>query len=262
MQTTCQTIELEVSESCAGQETVCDTIDVEVVGKCTFEGWTRPSKYKGWVFSELTDSLSGPFVHENLTTLTTVPNTSDMVSVTEGFGVKQTDLVDLKPTGFAKPPDLWPDRDWPPTSAVDGQEMIVCSETDGSFAYRGKYLSSPFAEPVTSPATIANPCYFRNAYLAIAETAWMHLGDEHNEKQVHRVDLHFTTHSAGHVWLYVESDEGKVSGQYKGAIKEHVKVFTNVRGRSFRIKMFVATHHEYPWNLREMAVGHLLGRSF
>lgn len=244
-------------------ETVCQTITVEVSNvRPPFVGWTRPSKYKGWVFSDLSDSLSGPFVHENLTALTTVQNTSDMVSVNEEYKINKTNLADLKAVDFSTPPALWEDRNGPPAGGVMNEETIVASETDGSFAYRGRYLASPFAESVIGPATINNPYYFRKAYLAIAETAWMHLGDEHSEKQVHRVDLHFTPKSAGHVWLYVESDEGKVSGQYKGSIKEHVKVFTNLRGRTFRIKMFVATHHDHPWNLREMAVGHLLGKSF
>ena len=90
----------------------------------------------------------------------------------------------------------------------------------------------------------------------------MHLGDEHSEKQVHRLDFSFRKHSFGHLWAYVESDDGKVSGQYKGELKEHMKVFTNVRGRRFRIRMFVATHHQHPWNLREMALGYLQGQSF
>ena len=104
--------------------------------------------------------------------------------------------------------------------------------------------------------------FFRDAYLAVAETNWVHLGDEHNEKQVHRVDLSFHKNSFGHLWCYVANEEKQYSGQYKGVIKEHVKVFTNIRGRRFKIKMLVATHTKHPWALREMSIGHLYGKSF
>jgi hypothetical protein len=111
---------------------------------------------------------------------------------------------------------------------------------------------------------IDSPLYFEDGHLAIAETAWMHLGNEHNNKQVHRLDFNFSTGSFGHLWAYIQSDseQGKVSGQYKGPIENNVRVFTNIRGRRFRVKLFIATHKDYPWNLREMAVGHLTGKSF
>ena len=96
----------------------------------------------------------------------------------------------------------------------------------------------------------------------MTETNWMHLGDEHSEKQVYRVDLRFHKNSCGHLWLYVMNDEGLVKGQYKGALKEHMKVFTNLRGRSFKIQMMIATHYDHPWAMREMAIGHLYGKSF
>ena len=41
-----------------------------------------------------------------------------------------------------------------------------------------------------------------------------------------------------------------------------MKVFTNLRGRRFKVKLFIATHKKYPWALREIAVGHLRGKSF
>jgi len=220
-------------------------------------GSTQSPKYKGWVVDELTDSLSGPFVHENVTALTSVKNSSNLVAVTADYAVKKTDLTDMRESNFAAVTNPWTD-----TSAVLTTGNFVVGNTEGAFSYRGKYLTSPFADPQDGISLITTALFFSNAYLSIAETAWMHLGNEHNEKQVHRVDLAFRKNSFGHLWLYVESDEGKVSGQYKGALQEHVKVFTNLRGRRFRVRMFVATHNDYPWNLREMAVGHLVGKSF
>ena len=106
------------------------------------------------------------------------------------------------------------------------------------------------------------PLFFKDSHLAIAETNWLHLGDEHNEKQCYRVDLSFRKNSCGYLWLYVKGEDEKVKGQYKGKIKEHMKVITNLRGRCLRVQMFVATHNDCPWAMREMAIGHLYGKSF
>ena len=225
-----------------------------------FNGWTRPSRYKGYVYSELGDSVSGPFVHENLTALTSARNGSDLVCVTEEDEIKRTPLVDFRERDFSEPPaGLWSDL----TTAPAGDDFIVGNK-DGAFAYRGRHLSEPFAASQIGSTTVSDPLYFEDAYLAIAETAWMHLGNEHNNKQIHRLDFNFSTGSFGHMWAYIQSDseQGKVSGQYKGLIKDNVRVFTNIRGRRFRVKLFIATHKEHPWNLREMAVGHLTGKSF
>ena len=219
-------------------------------------GYTMPTRYKGWVVDELSNSLTGPFAHEDLTALTTVKNTSDMVCVTADRKIKKTNLADLREGDFTSVVNPWTD-----TSVIPSGHFVV-GNVDGAFSYRGRNLSSPFADSQIGSSTVTNPLFFDDAYLAVAETAWMHLGDEHNEKQVHRLDFSFRKHSFGHLWAYVENDEGKVSGQYKGELKEHVKVFTNLRGRRFRIRMFIATHHSHPWNLREIAVGHLAGKSF
>jgi hypothetical protein len=219
-------------------------------------GWTKPPRFKGWVVDELSNALTGPFAHENVTALTTVKNTSDMVCVTENGDVKTTNLADLREGNFEPVVNPWTDL-----ISLPGSDYLVAN-ADGAFSYRGRYVSTPFGESNVGSSLIQEPLFFKDAYLAIAETAWMHLGDEHSEKQVHRLDFSFRKHSFGHLWAYVESDDGKVSGQYKGELEEHMKVFTNVRGRRFRIRMFVATHHQHPWNLRDIAVGHLVGKSF
>jgi hypothetical protein len=153
--------------------------------------------------------------------------------------------------------------DWEVVDCSGGNDFIVGNK-EGAFAYRGRYLTEPFATSEIGSTTISDPMYFENAYLSIAETAWMHLGNEHNNKQVHRLDFNFSTGSFGHMWAYVQSDseKGKVSGQYKGLIKNNVRIFSNLRGRRFRVKILIATHKSHPWNLREMAVGHLTGKSF
>jgi hypothetical protein len=224
-----------------------------------YNGTTKSSKYKGWVFDERTSAISGPFV-QDITAVSTKDNSAEMYCVTESKEVKKTDLLAFNNYDF-------PDFNDPFTGILNpfnGSSVkgVIASENAEGFCYRNKYISRPFAEPISGGGTVEKPLYFRDSYLAQSQTNWMHLGDEHSEKQVYRVDLRFHKNSCGHLWLYVKNDGGLVKGQYKGMIKEHMKVFTNLRGRAFQIHMLVATHESYPWAMREMAVGHLYGKSF
>jgi len=225
----------------------------------SYTGRTRPPKYMGFAYSEMNQELAGPFSHENLTALTSIQNQSNLLCVTEEQEIKKTDLRNYRDRDFPVPPSLWGDLLTQPS----GDDFVV-GNPDGAFMYRGRHISSPFADPVMGVNTITNPYFFTDAYLAVTETAWMHLGNEHNNKQIHRIDYNFSKNSFGHLWAYVQSDseKGKISGQYKGLIKENMRVFTNIRGRRFRVKTFIVSHKDHPWNLREMAVGHLVGKSF
>jgi hypothetical protein len=223
----------------------------------SIEAAAKPSKYKAYCFTERTSSLAGPFPLD-VTALAIKDNSSEIYSISEDHEVLKTDLLDLNDPVFPEVSDpIDTNLNFDPYT----QTGIVATK-DGSFLYRGKHLSNPFEEASTGVGTISNPLWFKDCYLSIAETNWMHFGSESAEKEVYRIDLSFHTNSIGHAWLYIQNDSGKVSGQYKGPIKEIVKVFTNLRGRRFKIKMFVATHSGYPWAMREMAVGYNLGKSF
>jgi hypothetical protein len=212
---------------------------------------------KKYVFNERSNSLAGPF-DSDITAIALRENSSEILAVNKECEILKTDLLDLNNPSFSKvspfPIDV--------TQTFSGNENGIVGSKDGEFLYRLKHLKSPFDKPVLGSGDISDPLYFKDCYLSIAETNWMHFGSEAAEKEVYRIDLSFHTNSIGHLWLYIQNDTGKVSGQYKGAIKETVKVFTNLRGRRFKIKMFVATHEDYPWAMREMAVGYNIGKSF
>lgn len=218
---------------------------------------SKPGVSKKYVFNERSNSLAGPF-DSDITAIALRENSSDIIAVNKEREIIKTDLLELNNPTFAKvdpyPIDV--------TERVEKGTTGIVGNKKGEFLYRFKYLSAPFSEPVSGGADIEDPLYFKDCYLSIAETNWMHFGSEAAEKEVYRVDLSFHTNSIGHLWLYAQNDLGKVSGQYKGEIKETVKVFTNLRGRRFKLKMFVATHEDYPWAMREMAVGYNIGKSF
>ena len=215
--------------------------------------------HNGYFFNSRTNSLAGPF-NSNITAITSRDNSAEMYAVNEDKDILKTDLLDLN-DGNLNDVTFTPDIE---TSFSGAQTSGIIANAKGSFMYRMQYLASPFEEPKPGGGEVHDPMFFKDCTLSIAETHWMHFGSEAAEKEVYRIDLNFHKNSYGHLWLYVQNDTGKVSGQYKGQIKEKetVKVFTNIRGRRFRVKMFVATHKEYPWAMREMAVGYNIGKSF
>ena len=218
----------------------------------------KPSPYKNYVFSARENALAGPFQND-FTTMTARPNSGELFSVDKNRDVYKTDLTELNDPEFQPAPnDVWD----PEVSFTPSATRGFMATKNGEFLYRGRYLETPFGESKQGHINIENPLYFKDSQLAISETHWMHFGNEAYEKEVYRVDLTFHRNSFGHLWLYLQNDIGKVSGQYKGPIEENMKVFTNLRGRRFRVKMFVATHDQYPWAMREMSVGYNLGKSF
>lgn len=220
----------------------------------------KVSGFHAFCFNERTSTLAGPFAYPDLVSVSTKDNSAEMYSVTRDKKILKTDLLKLNNPEFPAFNDPFGDIETPvPLGVFDG---VIGPKTGHDFLYRNLYLSDPFAQPVTGGGTVFDGLYFADSYMAVMETNWLHLGDEHNEKQIYRTDLSFHKNSCGHLWLYIQNEEGKFKGQYKGMIKEHMKVFTNLRGRRFRIKMFIATHKSYPWALREMAVGHNIGKSF
>lgn len=224
---------------------------------CKNQRDTKTNPYKGYVFNERSNSLAGPF-DSDITAIALRENSSDLIAVNKDLEILKTDLLELNDPSFNKidpyPIDV--------TCSITDKEKGFIGTDSGEFLYRGKHLATPFSELKEGGAAVEKPLYFKDCYLSIAETNWMHFGSEAAEKEVYRVDLSFHTNSIGHLWLYAQNDQGKVSGQYKGAIKETVKVFTNLRGRRFKLKMFVSTHEDYPWAMREMAVGYNIGKSF
>jgi len=219
---------------------------------------TRGKKYNSYFYNSRSSSLAGPFSSE-ITTVCSRPNSAEMYAVNQKREVLTTDLLDLNSNEFNKIEN-------PPVDITESFSSVktggIVANKKGAFLYRGKYIDAPFSEPKNGGGEVHSPLYFKDCALSIAETHWMHFGSEAAEKEVYRVDLNFHKNSYGFLWLFVQNDEGRVSGQYKGEIKETIKVFTNLRGRRFRTKMFIATHENYPWALREIAVGYNLGKSF
>lgn len=240
--------------------TLVSNADFELIGGVPdFVGWTKPSKFKSYLFDENQVALSGPF-SKGITATTSTPN-GGMIGVTEDMKVVSCDMNKDMNASFDPVPSLvWWDNAFP----LDvGEEGIVGSSSEFKWHYRGNFLQEPFGKPTVEEGTIKDPVYFRDAYLSMMETNWMNLGDDHNEKQVHRLDLSFLKNSFGFLWGFVQNDESQSSGQFKGLIKsEHMKVFTNIRGRRFKAKLIIASHNKYPWSLREIGVGHLVGKSF
>ena len=226
---------------------------VEVV-----RGRTKNPKYISHIYDTRASALTGPFTYGGITAITSRDNSSEVYAVNSKREIVKSTLNDLKDSEFKFPCHRINVAD---KFDIENEEGVVANEK-GSFMYRGRYLSTPFAEDYRITGDIEAPLFFKDCYLAIAETNWMHLGSEANIKELFRVDLTFAESSLGHVWLYATNESNKVSGQYKGEIRDNMKVFTNLRGKRFKIKLFIAAHKDYPWSMREMSLGYNQGKNF
>jgi len=232
-------------------------LDASSIKVTMMDGPARPSMYKGFVYSSRESALSGPFNNE-FTAIAAKPNSDKIYAVKANREVVESGLLDLNKQEFEPAANPWDFG----LSFSPGKTPGIIATPKGEFLYRGRYITEPFAESKVGSFKMYDPMYFKDTQLAISETHWMHFGNESYEKEVYRVDLTFHKNSFGYLWLYLQNDIGKVSGQCKGFITENMKIFANLRGRRFRIKMFIATHENYPWAMREMAIGYNLGKSF
>ena len=243
----------------------CNVVSIEVVNEYRpWQGVSKAPKYKGYYFDERSDSLSGPFVSNATTAITSRDNSGEVISISEKNLVTRTNLLDLNNPTFPASPlleQVYSDIH-SPIEPTDESFSVIASAKGEGISYRGVYQATPFSEPTTGVGEVRDPRYYRDSYMAIAETNWIHLGDEHNEKQVHRIDLSFHKNSFGALYVYICNENKEYKGQYKGQIEEHNKVFVNLRGRRFKIKTMIVSDRRYPWALREMAIGHMYGKSF
>tara|TARA_Y100000588_G_scaffold329911_1_gene366452 strand:+ start:171 stop:854 length:684 start_codon:yes stop_codon:yes gene_type:complete len=224
----------------------------------TWSGSTTASPYHGFVVSEIDNSLSGPFKYPRFVASTGMPDNGCLVGLDSDRNLMWTDMEKLRDSKFDSASDPFT------TSVAPATSNFVVGNASGSFNYYGRKIATPFAEPADGDMSITDALYFDNAYLSIAETGPMHLSSEHEIKQLHEVLFSFKTNSVGHLWCYAENEDGQVQGQYKGSIagKHRVKVFLNLRGREFRIRIYIATHKDYPWQIQEVAIGHIMGKAY
>lgn len=262
-----------------------------------WSGTTNGSDFHGFIAGESTDSVTGPFKYPRFTATTNLPDMGALIGVTENRWLLWTDTEDLRDDKFdAVGADPFTSTSLPSayadgttysagdvaensgsyykaiaTTTGDGVSDtskwepfndFVVGNSSGVFAYYGKRITSAFAEPTVGSTAVTDCLFFKDSYLSIAETGPMHISAEHDAKQLHEIVVSFKPNSVGYLWGYAENEEGLVKGQYKGSIygKPRVKIFLNMRGREFKIRLYVVTHTDHPWQIQEVALGHLLGR--
>ena len=82
----------------------------------------------------------------------------------------------------------------------------------------------------------------------------------HVAKQYHELVASFQKGSFGHIFMYAENDAGLVKGGFKGSLqdKEKIKAFLNLRGNFMRIRIYLISHIDHSWVLKDLAIGFLV----
>ncbi len=237
------------------------------VGLPTQEASSTNARFASYMWHDMSDSLSGPFLLPKLTCLTHVPDSSKMVAVDQDNNVLTTDFEDMRDGSEFAEVDPTPSS-WDTLVNPSGTDEVVVDKDNLIFNYYGRTLASQMADPAIGTTSITGtstaPTYYKDAYLSIIETAYQDFGSQSNLKQFHEIVLSFRRNSWGNLWVYAQAEDGKISGQYKGSVygKQKIKTFINLRGRRMKFRIIMVTHKNHPWMITEAAVGYLEGKVY
>ena len=230
------------------------------VGLPTQEAGSSNARIATYMWHDMRASLSGPFILPRRTCLTHVPDSSKMVAVDQNHKVWTTDFEDMRDgSEFSS---VSTPTNWDSGSDPSGDRVAVKKATP-SFDYYGRTIATSMGDPAIGP-TGSPDAYYPDSYLSVIETAYEDFGSQSNVKQWHEIILSFRKNSWGNLWVYAQSEDGKISGQYKGSIygKEKIKTFINLRGRRMKFRIIMVTHKDHPWMITEAAVGYLEGKVY
>ncbi len=235
------------------------------VGMPTQEASSTNARFASYMWHDMSDSLSGPFLLPKLTCLTHVPDSSKMVAVDQDHKVWTTDFEDMR--DGAEFSSVSAPSDWDTTSNPSGTDEVIVDKDNLIFNYYGRTLASQMASPAIGTTSIAvedTSTYYKDAYLSIMETAYEDFGSQSNVKQWHEIVLSFRKNSWGNLWVYAQAEDGTISGQYKGSVygKQKIKTFINLRGRRMKFRIIMVTHKDHPWMITEAGVGYLEGKVY
>lgn len=214
------------------------------------------NQFHGFYWFDQQDALTGPILYPRMTAVTSVGDSSLLLGVSEGNDLMSCDLSQLKEKRDLTVPESDP---WAGDTEPNHTTVSVDMK-NGVFNYGGRCYESPMADSKVGHADLENIKHFPSAYLSVIETSFEDYQSSHITKQFHEVVANFQGGSFGHLWVYAESDDGKIKGGYKGSLlnKNRIKSFLNLRGNYVRIRMYVVTHIDYEWVLKDLAVGFLV----
>lgn len=218
-------------------------------------------KFQGFYYSDIQNALTGPCLYPRLTSVTSVGDTSLLLGVSEDNKLMSCDLEQMKESREMSPPlnDPWSTPVTTPPSVMS----VSHSPLTESFNSNGRTYKTPMSDSEPGDTLQTDPSYYPNSYLSVIETAYEDLGGPHMVKQLHEIGLTFQGGSFGHVWVYAQGEGSLVKGRARGSIlgKEQIKTFVNLRGRRFRIRIYIVTHPDHDWVLTDLSLGFLEGRT-
>ena len=230
------------------------------VGLPTQEASSSNARFATYMWHDMSDSLSGPFLLPKITCLTHVPDSSKMVAVDQDKKVWTTDFEDMRDgSEFV---DVTTPTNWDAGSDPSGDRVAV-NKAVPSFDYYGRTIATRM-ETLAVGTTGSPDAYYPDSYLSVIETSYEDFGSSSNMKQWHEIVLSFRRNSWGNLWVYAQAEDGTISGQYKGSIygKQKIKTFINLRGRRMKFRIIMVTHKDHPWMITEAAVGYLEGKVY
>lgn len=223
-------------------------------------------EFLSYYYHDSEQALVGPVYFNDITALTTVGDSSIMVGATSKDEVVTCDMEQLKESLNINPPPsdiLYHSQ----TDKPEGRDYVAKSVVDDmNYIYsRGIHYNSKLEDPIKGEGSfpVEDKVYIPDSYLSVIETAYENVTNRKTmNNSLHEVVVKFQKGSYCHVSVAIESDDGKFrKTPYKSTFgRNQIKTFCNLRGKTFRIRLYIISHKQYDWVLTDLTLGFLEGK--
>ena len=223
-------------------------------------------EFLSYYYHDAGNALVGPIYSNDITAVTTVGDSSLMLGVDTDNSVVTCEMEQLKESLNIEGPDhdiLFNGS----TEKPEGSNYVAMAKfADMDYVYsRGIHYGSGLKDPVKGVGDFPeeDKIYYPNTYLSVIETSYENVSNSKTvSNSLHEIALKFQKGSFCKVSVAIESDEGTYRRTpYKSTFnKNQIKSFRNLRGRTFRIRLYIISHVDYDWVLTDMTLGFLGGK--
>lgn len=222
-------------------------------------------KFLSYYYHDSEQALVGPVYSNNITALTSVGDSSLMLGVTSQDEVVTCDMEQLKESLNLETPEheiMLPQK----TKPEGNNYVAVSSNHSDNYVYsKGIHYGKLLKDSTKGVGDYSDELkdYYPESYLSVIETAYENVTNKKTvNNSLHEIAIKFQKGSYCHVSTAIESDDGGYRRTpFKSTLlRNQIKTFCNLRGKTFRIRLYIISHERYDWVLTDLTLGFLEGK--
>ena len=222
-------------------------------------------KFLGYYYHDLDQALVGPVYSNYITSITSVGDSSIMLGTSSEGSVVTCDMEQLKESLNLEAPAheiMLPQK----TKPEGNNYVAVSSIHSDNYVYsRGIHYGKLLKDSVNGVGDYPEELkdYYPECYLSVIETAYENVTNKKTvNNSLHEIAIKFQKGSYCHISTAIESDDGGYRRTpFKSTLlRNQIKTFCNLRGKTFRIRLYIISHERYDWVLTDLSLGFLEGK--